>query len=102
MLNIEVLSEEEELLRIKVWIRKRHLDSEPILLYRASEIKSEIAKQLEKKYKNCDITFSSDIRKLKNHNSRSLTEQNVFVKVGDKKKSSTKRASKTVKKIENL
>tara|TARA_A100001515_G_scaffold15127_1_gene11199 strand:- start:120 stop:476 length:357 start_codon:yes stop_codon:yes gene_type:complete len=100
MLNVKILNEKEGKLQVRVSIKKRHLDSEPILIYREKEIKEAVKKEVSKKYDNCEIIFSSYVRKLKNHNNNSLVEQDIYVEIVKKSKklSTAKTSAKKVTK----
>ena len=103
MLNVEILNENEGTLEIKVSISKRYLSSEPDLVCQKDQIREEVEKEVRKKHKSGDLTFLSNIRKLRNIGENDRTEQTLLVKIKKeiKKKKIVAAKAKTKKELKS-
>tara|TARA_R110002073_G_scaffold11321_3_gene51877 strand:- start:168 stop:479 length:312 start_codon:yes stop_codon:yes gene_type:complete len=103
MLNVEILNENEGTLEIKVSIPKRHLASEPVIVCQKDQIREEVEKEVRKKHKSEDLTFLSNIKRLRNIGENDRTEQTLLVKIKKeiKKKKIVAAKAKTKKELKS-
>ena len=101
MLNVEILNENEGTLEIKVSIPKRHLASEPVIVCQKDQIREEVEKEVRKKHKSEDLTFLSNIKRLRNIGENDRTEQTLLVKNQKRNKEEENCSSKRLKRRRN-
>jgi hypothetical protein len=93
VLTIKIIRTEKELVELHIKIPKRTLITETVYFYSANDIKNKIIEKL-KEEKLEFHSFVTEVKALKNKLSNHLTEQEVKVKLVEKKIQKPKKTRK--------
>lgn len=77
MLNVAILEEDGQKVKVEVSIQPRTLDREQVIVYQSEQIKQAVKELLKEKYKNKEFVLPRKVRKLINLHENSRTSQIV-------------------------
>ena len=75
MLNILIVEEKGENITVLAKLKARRLISDPVTIVQPLEIREKVIEKLREKYKKEEITFLSEIERMKNTNENSNVAQ---------------------------